>query len=632
MENMKYSKLFVIAMFSLFFIIPFSLVSTGRAQSRNATAWSCGYDTLDDNLNPFYKDPAYGAAFMYEPLFGYNDKTQSKIPVIGLGYTWASDGSGVTVTINPNAKWSDGTSITPADVVYSYELAMEHSQNQPDMTDRLASVAASGSDKVVFTLNSEYYYSLRLDELLTLQIPIVPEAVWEAVATDVGGIDKIETDFINDWFDPTFNEDWKVCSGPYEPNARSADKKEVSYKLRRDASGALAWWGAGKIHKDLPGTAGVPQVEYIGNRDYEGNEGNDAAFATGEVDLHGGFLPGLRSLMAENPNVMGWNGRDEPYYLNLKGNIMIGMNQIKEPFNQQWFREALAWSIDHDEIIAAANPEWKRMTETYLVPWSPTHQGYFSQDVQDEYAKTYDEDKAIEILEAHCTGSVSEGWTYNGKKLGPYTIMTPTGWGDVGTATEMWAEDFTAIGIETSKVEKDFDTDFKADVISGDFDMVMQCCGPDLVNTPSIVFQDFAVRRDRFDRNVSAWQGLKAEEYKDLMDEFETLAPAARKVAAEDMQEILAQEIPAIFCYANIFFYAYREDRFQGWLNGDNYYQQPVTSSTVNMMAAKQRLFLALTPNPNPPAEIPWTGLFIVIGLMGVILPIMVARKIKKRE
>jgi hypothetical protein len=136
----------------------------------------------------------------------------------------------------------------------------------------------------------------------------------------------------------------------------------------------------------------------------------------------------------------------------------IQFNMENPIFRQQWFREALAYSINYRKIADLVQP----------YPWgSPTlistalgmFKEYANESVVTEHFETeirggiveiaYDPEKAVEILKQHCTGSVEEGWTWNGQKIGPLEIMT-TDWTHMVLMITSVSTDFTDIGIPTS--------------------------------------------------------------------------------------------------------------------------------------------------------------------------------------
>ena len=91
---------------------------------RHQTVWMAGSYNGAGNFIPWSTGLHPGSdAGMYEALFGRDTLNEEDVPCIGTSYSWSLTGDSVTIELNPNAKWSDGTTIDASDVAYSFELA-----------------------------------------------------------------------------------------------------------------------------------------------------------------------------------------------------------------------------------------------------------------------------------------------------------------------------------------------------------------------------------------------------------------------------------------------------------------------------------------------------------------------------
>lgn len=105
------------------------------------------------SLNPFKTDSLINlnlSTLFYDPLF-VCDSGYSPEPVIATSYT--NKGRKLTVELDPDAQFSNGNSITPADVVYSFNLA----KRSVFYKNRLSTInyAVEGDSQVVFVLAKE---------------------------------------------------------------------------------------------------------------------------------------------------------------------------------------------------------------------------------------------------------------------------------------------------------------------------------------------------------------------------------------------------------------------------------------------------------------------------------------------
>lgn len=648
---MKKTKIWYAAIFIVVFLLPsMIMVNAQTMPARNDIVWCTGYDTQHDNLNPWTGSPAFGIPFMYEPLFGVNGaKDNELIKVIGTSYSWNADGSELTVTIRDDAEWSDGESIDADDVKYSYEIAMEQPR-WTGMQNIIADITVDGND-VIFHMNESKYFSFRMEQYLYTEIPIVPQHVWTEIASEYGVGDNHMTldvtEFKNDWLDESFPDKWKVCSGPYIPYFRDLTAGEEIYKYRED------WWGANKIHLDIPNYTGVPDAKFVGLRKYADNTAKDAAILTGEVDLHAGFYSSVWSALGQNDKIETWFGRSfEDYYLALGAVIEIAPNHQKYPFVEPWFREAIAYCLDYDKIeTAASGGYWNKARVGIIDNRSSSHGIYYDPAVEAEYGADYNVTHAIEILDEHCyqsngvwyTDDVPTNYTSMpgvqdddpghagiNVALGGYEILVPSGWTDVEIATQMWAAYITDLNITTIKKSVDFWNGWRVKIMDGDFDMVMQCCTPHLVNDPYTVLGGWRGNFNRPWDNASYWY---SPEFEALWQSFDTASTLEeRKEIMSDMQELLAKERPTIVSHVNGFWYLVNTENWENWPGQNNYYQDPQTAYSINRYALKQRMFLGLKVAKGSSGTnngIPWYGfgVSITVGLAALVAIIQVRRR-----
>lgn len=632
------------------------MISSGKpvvAQdpTRENTVWGLGYATEAIDFNPYTTNAAWGLPFMYEPLFGMNYLADELIPVIGTDFTWAANGLSITINLRTDAKWSDGEVIDADDVVFSYQLAAKQVKWKADMPERITSVEKVSATEVKITLDDDYPFSAVVALWLVEDVYIVPEHVWTEIVEQVNAPDDdLDGIFLNDWFNETFPEDWKVHSGPYEPYSRSATFDEELYVLRDD------WWGKGKIHTDLPDTGGIPQVRYVGLRQFPSNVAQDTSFLTGETDMYAGFYNQIWVAIGENPYISTWFGKKAPYFASLSGTIDIAFNHLIYPLNEVWLRKALAYTLDYDTIAyVSACGYWARARQGIIDNRSATHLVVYNHTIQEMYGIDYDPAMAVDILDDYCYQDANgEWWTndipveYRGMpgaadddpihsgwniKLGGWEIVVPIGWSDVVKATEQWCAYFTAINVTCTKKEINFWPEFTLDTLEiNNYELAMDCCGAPIKDIPLRVFGS---RRGThfWYSNVCNWYN---PEFNTLYASYETLEPGSdeQKAAASRMQYLYATEIPQIPTHVNGIWYAYLTQYWEGWLSEENAYNQICTTYIMNEAAVKLRMVLNLYPAGAPPGPeiIPWNGL-IFSSIIGVIIVVLVTRRrLKKSE
>lgn len=109
------------------------------------------------SLNPFKTESPTNRNLMtlvYDSLFLPTDGYTIE-PLIGLSFT--NNEKMLTVTLDPEALFSDGTPVEPSDVVYSFELAKESGSYKGRLSN--FSTVAAGVGSVTFTLVSPDIYA-----------------------------------------------------------------------------------------------------------------------------------------------------------------------------------------------------------------------------------------------------------------------------------------------------------------------------------------------------------------------------------------------------------------------------------------------------------------------------------------
>src|SRR6185312_1247023 len=101
---------------------------TGGAQTALVIEDATASTAYTNNFNPFdagdFVLSENTASFMFEPLMMINTlkSTQAPIPWLAQKFDWTNNGKTLTISLNPNAKWSDGSALTSADVAFTYQM------------------------------------------------------------------------------------------------------------------------------------------------------------------------------------------------------------------------------------------------------------------------------------------------------------------------------------------------------------------------------------------------------------------------------------------------------------------------------------------------------------------------------
>src|SRR5579862_3826600 len=106
-----------------------------------------GNPTLVENFNPFQPSTElHGAYLIYAPLETVSSVNGSYTPFLATGYKFTSPTT-LVYTIRQCVKWSDGTPLTPADAVFTFNLLKKHpALDSNGIWSQVTAVSASGND------------------------------------------------------------------------------------------------------------------------------------------------------------------------------------------------------------------------------------------------------------------------------------------------------------------------------------------------------------------------------------------------------------------------------------------------------------------------------------------------------
>ncbi len=132
-----------------------------------------------DTFNPILPEgePADGLGLVYETLMGASlSDSNSSYPQIADAVAYPPDISSVTFRLNPKAKWQDGTPVTAADVIWSFNAEMKLSPNSQQYYKDVTKAEATAADQVTFFLSSTNNREL---PVILGQVLVMSQHWWE---------------------------------------------------------------------------------------------------------------------------------------------------------------------------------------------------------------------------------------------------------------------------------------------------------------------------------------------------------------------------------------------------------------------------------------------------------------------
>lgn len=484
------------------------------------------------NFNPFSPNQRGGNYFTFEPLLIINMLSGNVTPWLATKYGWSNNGKTLTFTIRKGVKWSDGKSLTPADVAFTYTLLKKFpAMDTNGLWSNLTNVTVHG-DQVV--MNMKEHNSFTFSTLS--QTPIVPQHIWSKVKNPAS------------WANPN-----PVVTGPYI----LASLNPNEYVLKRNPY----YW---QKKLPFPQTLTVPALP--------SNQGAQMALDQQTLDWAGLFIPKI-----ENGYVR-FDTQHNKYWYPPSTPTDLFLNLTKYPFNITAFRHALAYALNRTGIGSKGE-------SGYAAPASPTeivlpfNKMYLDTAVAKKYAYAYNPTKAKAILKA-----AGFKWNAKGSLIDPkgkpvsFKLEVPNGWTDWVEDCQVIGEELAQIGITVHLYTPSSNT-FTNELGTGSFDAALwnNSGGSD----PGLLFfQDFASVNtapigQQAGSNYERWKNKTTDK---LINEYSVTSNSAkRKMLLNQLQAQVAEQLPVIPIFYQPMWAEYKTNKYVGWPTPSNPYAAPAT-------------------------------------------------------
>jgi len=291
----------------------------------NPDALKGGSITLDafgsyDSFNDFISkgEPAVGLGYIYETLTSRSyDEAFTEYGLLAETIEWPDDRSWVSFNLRKEAKWNDGKSVTPEDVIWTFNTLMEkgHPFYKYYYSD-VVEVIKEGDLKVRFNFKNNKNLEL---PLIVGQLPVLPKHYWE-----------------NRNFEETTLE-IPLGSGPYKIVSFDAGRS-ITYELNKN------YWG-----KDIPINKGANNFERITFQYFKDRDIIRLALKSGDIDLFNENQSKAWATAYEIPAVKkGLLKKELIQHENPQGMQAFAFNIRKDIFQNKKVREALSYAFDFE--------------------------------------------------------------------------------------------------------------------------------------------------------------------------------------------------------------------------------------------------------------------------------------------
>lgn len=473
---------------------------------------------------------------IHEPLMIFNVMEDRYVPWLAESYALSDDNLELRFELRPGVRWSDGSPLRAADVVFTFELLREHrALDLEAVWSFLAGVEARGDRTVVFRFQRAFVPGL----VYLAHQPIVPEHVWRHVSNPV-----------------TFANEHPVGTGPF---TEIRQFREQVFVLGRNP------------HYWMPD---APAVDALRFPAYSGNDQANLALIHGEVDWSGNFVPAVeRTFVARNPE-------HRRFWFPLVGNMaMLYANNSHPVLASAQVRKALSRAIDRTLIAEVAMYGYTRPADATGL--SDAYAAWRVDSVlqEDDWTK-YDPRRAASELDE--LGYVRDA---DGRRRLPsgeamaFELLVITGWSDWIRAAQIVARQLDELGVEVRITTFDRPTWFDR-VQRGNFDLAIGWTvqGP----TPYIFYRGL-MSSDQFapvgEPAPLNWHRFHEPALDPLFDAFERAGDRAEQERlALEMQRAFVHHAPSLPLFPNPPWGTYNDERIVGFPDA----KQPYAKLTPN--------------------------------------------------
>ncbi len=535
-------------------------VGKGRTGATADTLFIAGFQWgAPATFNPLAPTAAWPAAanvmqITYETLLRWNIATGEVMP--GLAKEYKLDGTKtVTLTLQDGVTFSDGSALTAADVAANFELGKKNTGISRNAFWQAADAVTAPDDKtVVVTVSQKTKNVGNLLRLLT-ETYILPMSVFSKIADD-----KLPTEIM----------DKPIGTGPF--TLTKADQTQVVLALNEN------YWG-----KTFYG--GLPVVKQIIHPIFKSNEDGNIKFQAGELDIMQQFVSQIWK-MWEGGKPVGTYLKDKPYF--VPGSMpMLLMNTTKKGLDNKAVRKAIASAIDYASIAETAMSGYSAEVQPSLILPTGAEGKFFNADDAKANGWKYDPAAAEKILTDAGAKKGSDGvYVIDGTRLGPFKLITPTGWTDWNASCEIIAKSLKAIGIDCS-TNFPQQAETTQSIQGGTFDMAVWYVSGVNPATPWARFKDIMsqsevqpIGKTTF-ANYGRWKNDTVEAL--LTEASQATEDATKKAAYDKLDALYRTEVPACpIMYRPDEFYEYNASNFFNWPDEKNSYAPPMFRGAGN--------------------------------------------------
>ncbi len=526
---------------------------SGGGNSDTLIAYTGQSGDYQINFNPYSPTVIDGPGTVYEPLFFYNvAHKDDPTPRLGTEYSWNKEGTELSVTLRPDAKWTDGQKFTADDVVFTLDMIRKN----PEMNSTGYAGTATAVD--------ETHVKIAFDKPSFSDGPqilgrfwIVPKHIWSTLA-------KPSEDVMKN----------PVGTGPF----KLADFKPQAFTL--------------EANPDYYG--GAPALKKIRFVALSGNQSGADALKAGQIDWQTGPVPDIKDVAKNYPGYQAITVPMNQAALFTCSNAELGCTG---PQTDPAVRKAIYYAIDRTQLNALA-------FENTASEISPGYalvardKALLSSKLTDQVAPMDPQaDKASRLLEEAGYTKGSDGvYAKNGEKL-TLTVKVVSGWTDYITAVTTIGEQLKKAGIKLTVQQVSWNewSDARG---RGQYELLIDSLSQGPAPDPYYPYSYFFSSKttapvgEAANPNFARFKNADVDAALDALKVIDPEDTAARQPYYDTIQAEIEKSMPYIPLLTGGTTSEFNTGKFTGWPTQDNLYAFPAVWGRPD----NSEIFLHLKP------------------------------------
>lgn len=443
------------------------------------------------------------AQLIYGGLFKY-DKDGNIVPDLAESYLISDDQREYAVSLKKDILWHDGQQLNAQDVFFTYNILLDSAYKSP-LRQNLQGVDISLADdyKIIFTLKNPYVGFLE-----NLTVGILPKHIWENIAPEKFALAEYNLH--------------PIGSGPY-----------VFSDMQKDATGNILTLKLASFKKYHDG---APYISNITFNFYPDDDSLISAYNKKEVMGMGSIPPqnikDIKNIKSTNIHELVMP-RYFSVFFNQTKNVALAGDEVRKALNLSVNRKQLVDNILYGKGVALVSPFFPKM------------EGY------EDKSTEIDIDGAKKILD-------DAGWVLdenekvrkkNGDKL-EFELVTAD-WSELVQTAELLKEQWSEIGAKVN-IKVLAVSDLQQNYIrTREYDSLL--FGQAISFNPDLYsFWHSSQKRDP-GLNLSLFDNKDAD---GLLESVRQETDQEKRIESyRQFQNLLSQEVPAVFLYGRYFLY-----------------------------------------------------------------------------